>query len=47
MKICDICKQEVDILYPLSFYIRGEDEDICIDCINSLKQSGCLPKQSS
>ena len=36
MKICDICGKQVDVLYPISLFMRGGDGDICPNCANNL-----------
>jgi hypothetical protein len=36
MKICDICKESVDVLYPMMIWRRDRNGDVCPNCVHVL-----------
>jgi len=40
MKVCDICKKTVDVLYPQVLWRRDSKGDTCPDCVAELLKSG-------
>ena len=33
MKICDICKEAVDVLYPMMIWRKDRTGDVCPNCV--------------